>query len=87
MNFLLILLNQMVLTEPPMNPKANREKMGEIMFEAFAVPGVYVGMQALLALFSEGLQFFVEREEKKYYLRFRLFPLKRKSTLFFSQSI
>lgn len=44
-----------LLTEPPMNPTSNREKMAEIMFEAFGVPGLHVGMQALLALFSEGL--------------------------------
>eukprot|EP00299_Pterocystis_sp_00344_P014589 c7236_g1_i1.p1 GENE.c7236_g1_i1~~c7236_g1_i1.p1 ORF type:complete len:399 (-),score=95.55 c7236_g1_i1:72-1268(-) len=44
-----------LLTEPPMNPTSNREKMAEIMFEAFGVPGLHVGMQAQLALFSEGL--------------------------------
>jgi len=44
-----------LLTEPPMNPREHREKLAEIMFEAFCVPGIYVGMQALMGLYSEGL--------------------------------
>ena len=43
-----------LLTEAPMNPKANRERMISIMFEIFDVPSVYVAIQAVLALYSAG---------------------------------
>mmetsp|Transcript_24958 Transcript_24958/g.26051 ORF Transcript_24958/g.26051 Transcript_24958/m.26051 type:complete len:424 (+) Transcript_24958:70-1341(+) len=39
-----------VLTEPPMNPPENRENMAEIFFETFNVAGLYIGVQATLAL-------------------------------------
>jgi len=37
-----------------MNPPENREKMAEIMFETFNVKGLYIGVQAVLALYSDG---------------------------------
>lgn len=37
-----------------MNPKKNREKMQEIMFEKFEVPGLHVAVQAVLALYASG---------------------------------
>ena len=43
-----------LLTEAPVNPKRNREKMIEIMFERFQVPKVQVSVQAVLALYASG---------------------------------
>merc|ERR1712226_1230010 len=40
----------MLLTEPPMNTPENREYTAEIMFETFNVPGLYIAVQAVLAL-------------------------------------
>jgi len=40
------------LTEPPLNPPENREYSAEIMFETFQVPGLYIGVQAVLALIA-----------------------------------
>ena len=45
---------KILLTEAPFNPLDNREKMAEVMFEKFGFKAVRVGMQAVMALFSEG---------------------------------
>ena len=41
-----------ILTEPPLNTPENRELTAEIMFETFSVPGLYIGVQAILALYA-----------------------------------
>lgn len=46
---------KVLLTEPPMNPLKNREKMVSTMFEKYNFGGVYVAIQAVLALYAQGL--------------------------------
>lgn len=46
--------HKIMLTEPPNNPKKNREQLVEIMFDTFKVPQVYLGNQAVLSLFATG---------------------------------
>jgi actin-related protein 2 len=37
-----------------MNPKANREKLVQIMFEKYGYQAVYVAIQAVLTLYAQG---------------------------------
>ena len=43
-----------LITEPPLNPKSNREKIAQVLFESFGVSRLYVSMPATLALLSNG---------------------------------
>jgi actin-related protein 2 len=47
--------HKILLTEPPMNPKKNREKMLENMFENYKFPYCHVAIQAVLVLYAQGL--------------------------------
>eukprot|EP00794_Sanderia_malayensis_P020169 gene20169-22144_t len=44
----------MMLTEAPLNPKKNRERMLEIMMETYQVPAFYIAIQAVLSLYITG---------------------------------
>jgi hypothetical protein len=49
---------KVLLTEPPMNPRANRQRMCQVMFEEYGFQGVYVAIQAVLTLYAQGARAF-----------------------------
>ncbi|XP_042618265.1 actin-related protein 2-A [Cyprinus carpio] len=70
---------KILLTEPPMNPTKNREKIIEVMFETYQFSGVYIAIQAVLTLYAQGNATFndgrahsVPRYEGLFYLTRRL---------------
>ena len=44
----------MLLTEPPLNPRSNRDTAAQILFETFNVPALHTSIQAVLSLYASG---------------------------------
>ncbi|KAF2458648.1 alpha-centractin [Lineolata rhizophorae] len=43
-----------LLTEPPLNPRQNRDIAAQILFETFNIPAMYTSIQAVLSLYASG---------------------------------
>ncbi|KAJ3000454.1 Actin-2 [Globomyces sp. JEL0801] len=43
-----------LLTEAPLNSKANRDQSAQVFFETFNVPAIYFSIQAVLSLYASG---------------------------------
>ncbi|KAL8952526.1 MAG: hypothetical protein Q9222_001556 [Ikaeria aurantiellina] len=43
-----------LLTEPPLNPRSNRDAAAQLLFETFNVPALYTSIQAVLSLYASG---------------------------------
>ncbi|KAH7315977.1 hypothetical protein KP509_21G072600 [Ceratopteris richardii] len=46
---------KILLSDPPLNPLSNREKLIEVMFETFNFESVFIQIQAVLSLYAQGL--------------------------------
>ncbi|XP_064347883.1 uncharacterized protein LOC105104566 [Camelus dromedarius] len=44
----------LMVTEPPLNTMANKEKVSQILFETFGVPALYLANQGVLSLYASG---------------------------------
>lgn len=44
----------LLITEAPLNPRSNRDKMCQVLFELFNVPCMYISIQAVLSLYASG---------------------------------
>lgn len=42
------------MTEPPLNPRSNRDTAAQILFETFNVPALFTSIQAVLSLYASG---------------------------------
>lgn len=48
--------HNVIISEVPLNyPKENREKMAEMMFENFSVPGLYIENQAYIHVWGRNI--------------------------------
>ena len=65
---------KILLTEPPMNPLKNRDQMCEAMFEVYNFDGVYVAIQAVLALYAQGITISIRDCVLFYFILTRLEP-------------
>lgn len=48
------LQHPVLLTEPPLNPRSNRDTAAQILFETFNVPAIHTSIQAVLSLYASG---------------------------------
>ncbi|VDM28265.1 unnamed protein product [Toxocara canis] len=46
---------KLLLTEPPLNPSGNRERLFQVMFEQYGFNSLYIAVQAVLTLYAQGL--------------------------------
>ncbi|WKY08999.1 hypothetical protein Q1695_001843 [Nippostrongylus brasiliensis] len=46
---------KLLLTEPPLNPSSNRERLFQVMFEQYGFHSIHVAVQAVLTLYAQGL--------------------------------